>query len=89
MGDVMAILFYVNAYDGGPANGHGVAYDSVKGSCDWNADTVPDKEGICYDRSPSAPPNPPWDAGPPNGAVNMPDVMAALVQVNLDCSGPP
>ena len=89
MSDVMAVLFYVNAYDGGPPNAHGVDYDSVKGSCDWNADTVPDKEGLCYDRSPSLLPNPPWDAGPPNGAVTMGDVMALLVQVNLDCSGPP
>jgi hypothetical protein len=86
MGDVLAVLFYVGAYDGGPANPNGVAYDSVKGSCDWDADTVPDKEGLCYDRSPGTAPNPPWEVGPPNGAVNMPDVLAVLAQVGLSCA---
>jgi YVTN family beta-propeller protein len=91
MSDVLAVLRYVGAFDGdgGTANPNGVAYDSVKGSCDWNADTTPDKEGLCYDRTPSAEANPPWDAGPPSGAVNMSDVLAVLAQVGLDCSGPP
>lgn len=91
MADVVAVLVYVGTYDGdgGSSNPNGVAYDSVKGSCDWDADTVPDKEGVCYDRSPSPLPNPPNDAGSPNGAVNMADVGVVLAQVGLECSGPP
>jgi Regulator of chromosome condensation (RCC1) repeat len=91
MSDVLAVLLYVGAYDGdfGHLNSNRVAYDSVKGSCDWNADTTPDKEGLCYDRSPSLEPNPPWDAGPPDDAVTMSDVLAALAQVGLSCIGPP
>ena len=76
------VLLYVNAYEGGPVNPNGVDYDSDK-----NGDTV--KDGRDYDRSSSPLPNPPWDAGPPNGAVNMPDVLLALAQINLNCSGPP
>jgi hypothetical protein len=87
--DVLAVLFYVGAYEGGPPNPSGVAYDSVKGSCDWDADTTPDEEGFCYDRSPGVEPNPPWEVGPPSGAVNMSDVLAVLAQAGLDCSGPP
>jgi hypothetical protein len=89
MSDVLAVLFYVGAHDGdgGAPNPNGVAYDSVKGSCDWNSDTVPDKEGLCYDRSPSTEPDPPWDAGPPDAAVTMSDVLAVLAQVGLTCSG--
>jgi hypothetical protein len=91
MADVLAVLRYVGAHDGdgGAPNASGVAYDSIKGSCDWNGDTVPDKEGLCYDRSPSLLPNPPWGAGPPSGAVTMADVLAALAQVGLSCSGLP
>jgi hypothetical protein len=91
MGDVLAVLRYVGTFDGdgGVPNPNGVAYDSVKGSCDWNGDTVPDKEGLCYDRSPSLLPNPPWDAAPPSGTVAMSDVLGVLAQVGLDCSGPP
>jgi len=44
--------------------------------------------GQDYDRSPSLEPKPPWDAGPPDGAVNMADVLAVLAQVGLACSGP-
>ena len=40
------------------------------------------------DRSPSLEPNPPWDADPPDGAVNMADVLAVPAQVGLACSGP-
>ena len=89
--DVLAVLFYVGTYDGdgGTPNANGVAYDSVKNSCDLDGDTVMAKEGLCYDRSPGVEPNPPWDAGPPNGAVNIQDVLAVLAQVGLDCSGPP
>jgi hypothetical protein len=90
IGDVLAVLLYAFAKDGGPPNGNGVDYDSVKGSCDVGGDTVPDEEGMCYDRTPSAIPNPPWEAGPPNGVINMSDVLTALAQVFVvDCSGSP
>jgi len=91
MDDVLAVLFYVGSYDGdgGKTNANGVAYDSVKGSCDWNGDTVPDKEGLCYDRSSGPEPNPPYDAGPPDGAVTMADVLVVLAQVGLSCIEPP
>ncbi len=89
MADVLAVMLYVGANEGGPPNGNGVAYDSIKASCHINGDTVPVKEGLCYDRSSSPPPNPPWDAGPPNGAVDMSDVLGVLAQVGLDCTGPP
>jgi hypothetical protein len=80
--DVLAVLFYVPTSDGGPPNANGVDYDSDK-----NGDTT--KDGVDYDRSPSAAPNPPWDAGPPNGVINISDVLANLAQVPLACSGPP
>jgi len=89
MADVLAVLFYVGAYngDGGAPNGNGVSYDSYK-DADWNGDTVVnsgDKVGLRYDRSAGAPPNPPWDAGPPSGAVAMNDVLAVMAQVGLSC----
>ena len=62
---------------------------------DTNSDTVaeipPDgvPDGRDHDRSPSGLPNPPYDAGPPNNAVNMSDVLAVLARVGVDCSGPP
>jgi hypothetical protein len=89
MADVLAVLRYVGTKDGdgGVPNPNGVAYDSVKGSCYVGG--VEQKEGRCYDRAPSALPNPPWDAGPPSGAVNMADVLAALAQVGLSCTGAP
>jgi hypothetical protein len=89
LADVLAILLYVPSSEGGPANINGVDYDSVKGSCDVEGDGVPDEEGLCYDRSTSAPLNPPWDAGPPNGAINLSDVLAALAQVGTSCPGSP
>ena len=49
--DVLAVLYYAGTNAGGPPNGNGVAYDSVKGSCHVNGHTAPDKEGLCYDRS--------------------------------------
>jgi len=84
MDDVLAALFYVGTFDGdgGGPNPNGVAYDSDK-----DGDTSPD--GRDYDRSPGGLPNPPWDAGPPDGAIAMDDVLANLAQVGLDCSGPP
>jgi len=91
MDDALALLFYVGTYDGdgGSPNPNGVAYDSVKGSCDADGDTVADREGLCYDRSPGAEPSPPWEAGPPDGAVCLDDVLAALAQVGLACAEGP
>jgi hypothetical protein len=89
IGDVLAVLFYVFTSDNGASNGNGVDYDTIKGSCDWNADTTPDEQGLCYDRTPGAVPNPPWDAGPPNGVINISDVLVALAQFGLDCTRPP
>jgi len=96
MDDVLAVLFYVGTYegDGGSPNANGVAYDSDKG-VDTDADTVvdipPDRipDGQDYDRSPSATPNPPWDAGSPDDAVAMDDVLAVLAQTGLSCIPPP
>jgi hypothetical protein len=81
LSDVLAILLYVPSSAGGPTNINGVDYDSDK-----NADTQAD--GVDYDRSPSPAPNPPYDAGPPNGAINLSDVLAALAQVPKSCSNP-
>jgi hypothetical protein len=92
LADVLAVLKHVGTLDGdgGVPNTNGVAYDSVKDSCDWNADANPDEEGLCYDRTtPSSAPNPPWEVGPPSGAVTLSDVLGALKQVGLDCSGTP
>lgn len=82
MSDVLGVLFYVGTFDGdgGSPNSNGVAYDSDK----MGPGT---KAGWDYDRSPSPLPNPPWDAGPPDGAINMTDVTVALAQVGLDCGG--
>jgi hypothetical protein len=88
-GDVIAVLFYVGTCSDCPPNANGVDYDSIKGSCDWDANTVPDKEGLCYDRSPGPEPNPPGDAGPPSGAIALTDVLAVLAQFGLDCSEQP
>ena len=91
MGDVLAVLLYAFVHEGGPPNGDGVAYDSQKDG-DWNQDTVvdaSDRVGLRYDRSPGSEPNPPWNAGPPNGVIDMADVLAALAQFGLDCSGAP
>ncbi|MGB6894520.1 MAG: S8 family serine peptidase, partial [Dehalococcoidia bacterium] len=96
MDDVLAVLFYAGTYagDGGVPNADGVAYDSDKG-VDTDADTVADipadgvPDGQDYDRSPSPDPNPPWNAGPPSGAVAMDDVLAVLAQTGLSCIEPP
>jgi len=48
----------------------------------------PVRDGRDYDCSPGPLPNPPYDAGPPDGTVNLGDVVV-LKQVGLDCSGPP
>ena len=87
MGDVMAVLFYAFAEATGVCgdnpNANGVDYD-----CDKNGDAR--KDGRDYDRTPGPEPNPPWDAGPPNGLIDISDVLAALAQAFVvDCSGPP
>jgi hypothetical protein len=95
IGDVLAVLFYAFADEGGPPNANGADYDSDKG-VDTNGDTVADilpngiPDGAEYDRSPGAQPNPPWDAGPPNGVIDIGDVLGVLAQAFVvDCSGPP
>jgi hypothetical protein len=95
MADVLAVLFYMGTSTGHPPNANGVSYDSIKG-VDEDGDTTDDApysheipEGQKYDRSPSAEPNPPWNAGPPNGAISAADVLAALIQAGLDCGAAP
>jgi pimeloyl-ACP methyl ester carboxylesterase len=91
MGDVLAVLMYVGTCNNCAPTPSGVDYDSLKDG-DWNGDTVlnsDDEVGRRYDRSPSPLPNPPWEAGPPSGAVAMSDVLAVLPQVGLDCHQPP
>jgi len=89
--DVVGVLKYVGTSDNGGSNGR-VDYDSTKDG-DWNGDTAVTEEGdqvgLRYDRSPGPLPSPPYDAGPPDGAVNLQDVVMVLKQVGLDCSGPP
>lgn len=89
LADVLAALMYVGAYEGGPANGNGLAYDSDKG-VDTNGDTVADippdgvPDGQAYDRTPAWP-----FSGAPNGAINLSDVLAVLYQVGHNCVNPP
>jgi len=96
--DVVGVLKYVGTSltgaCGDNANLSGVDYDCDKG-VDTNGDTVADippdgvPDGRDYDRSPGEPPNPPYDSGPPSGAVNLQDVVSVLRQVGLSCQGPP
>jgi YVTN family beta-propeller protein len=95
--DVIAVLKYVGTSDGGPPNGNGVDYDSLKDG-DWTgpATMYPDgsvdeldEVGRRFDRSPGTEPNPPWEVGPPDGVISMSDVSAVLAQVGLSCAGPP
>jgi RHS repeat-associated protein len=72
--DVLAVLDYSGASEGGPD------YEA-----DRNGNGI--RDGVEYDRSPSPPPNPPYDAGPPDTAISMADVMAANAQAGLECSG--
>jgi pimeloyl-ACP methyl ester carboxylesterase len=98
MRDVLAVLFYAFANDNGAPNANNVDYDSRKDG-DWMGPTYMypdgyvntlDEAGRHYDRTVSSAPNPPWDAGPPNGVVNIVDVLAALVQAfKVNCSAPP
>jgi hypothetical protein len=96
MSDVLAVLFYVFTTDGGGFNANMVDYDSIKG-VDMDGDTDDDapyshgiEEGLKYDRSAGLGPDGGKDpAGPPNGVINMVDVLAALAQAfQVNCSGP-
>jgi hypothetical protein len=78
LNDVSSVLLYVGTMPGGPPNGNGVDYD-----LDADADTVPD--GLQYDRTPSTTPGKPWRSGPPDDAISLQDVAAALVQVGDHC----
>ncbi len=80
--DVLAVLEYSGTYENGPPNDNGVDYDE-----DIDGDTV--KDGLAYDRSVGTGPNPPDEAGPPNGSIAiLEDVLLVLAQISLDCSGP-
>ncbi len=98
LGDVLAVLFYAFADEGGPPNAHDVSYDSDKGADvdgDTVADTPPDgvPDGREYDRSPGLGPDPVTGidpAGEPNGVIDIADVLAALAQAfAVDCSDGP
>jgi hypothetical protein len=100
IGDVLAVLFYAFASDDGAPNANGVDYDSIKG-VDLDGDTdndIPEplhqiEEGQKYDRSYGAGPDPItgiYPAGPPNGSVDISDVLAVLAQVfRVNCVGAP
>jgi hypothetical protein len=83
--DVLAVLRYApspppyRTLD--DPNVNGVAYNSDK---DFNGVA----DGLDYDRSQSPSPNPPWDAGPPDGSITLIDVLNALHQVPLSCVPP-
>jgi hypothetical protein len=83
LGDVGAVLFYAGAGPSGGCgnnpNGNGVDYD-----CDKDGSGTAD--GVDYDRNSSPPANPPWEAGPPDNAVTLADVGAALAQAGLGCA---
>ena len=86
--DVGAVLFYFGAQEGGGLNGNGVDYVSLKDG-DWNGDTVVnagDRVGLRFDRTAGSPPNPPYEAGPPDGVISLIDVGAVMAQTGLDCS---
>jgi CSLREA domain-containing protein len=87
MSDVAAVLFYVGTRNDDLPNVNGVDYDSLKDG-DWNGDTVLnelDEVGRRYDRSPSALPDPPSEAGPPNESIGLSDVLVVLSQLWLSC----
>jgi hypothetical protein len=90
MADVFAVLLYVGTSNDASPNPSGVDYDSLKDG-NWNGDTTLDEldeVGRRYDRSPSTVPSPPYEAGPPDGAIAFNDVLAVLAQVGLDCRPP-
>lgn len=98
--DVAAVLFYFGTQDGlSTPNGNGVSYMSVKDG-DWSGSTPfepdgivdnNDRVGLRYDRSPG-PPDPDGSgpivdpAGPPNGSVDISDVLAVIAQKGVDCT---
>jgi uncharacterized repeat protein (TIGR01451 family) len=91
IGDVLAVLLYAFADDNGPPNAAGVDYDSLKDG-DWAGPTTThpdgavdsyDEVGLRYDRTPASP-----ISGPPNGTIDISDVLAALEQFGHDCSQP-
>ncbi len=96
--DVLAALFYAFAEPTGVCgdnpNPNGVDYDCDKG-VDTDGDTLVDippdgvPDGEDYDRTPSEEPNPPWDAGHPNGVIDLGDVLAVTAQLWLECRGLP
>jgi len=71
-GDVLAVNSYSGTREGQ------AAYEA-----DVNGNTI--RDGLEYDRSVSPAPNPPYDAGPPNGAISASDVLVANKQVGLRC----
>jgi hypothetical protein len=96
--DILGVLFYAFAEPTGVCGDNpsasGVDFDCDKGS-DTNGDTVADiapdgvADGLEYDRSPSAEPNPPWNTGAPSNVVDITDILAVLSQFGLDCTGVP
>ena len=99
--DALAVLFYAftqpTGVCGDNPNGNGVDYDCLKDG-DWNGPLVMlpdgvlddwDKVGLRYDRSISLSPNPPWDAGAPNGAIDISDALTTLAQFGIDCTRAP
>ncbi len=70
--DVLAVLYYSGANHLGPVNGNGVAYD-----VDKNSDGILD--GRDYDRTPGVTP------GPPNGSIDISDVLGALAWSGKNC----
>ncbi len=99
IGDVLAVGFYAFADDDGGPNANGVDYDSLKDG-DWTGPTVmypdgsldDDDAGRRYDRSAGDLPTPHGfdPAGPPNGSVDIGDVLAVVAQAfAIDCPGPP
>ncbi len=90
IGDVLAVIFYAFADEGGPPNANNVSYDSTKGLVSPHDEIL--KMGLMYDRSAGADPDPVTGidpAGPPDGAIDVGDVLAAVAQFGLDCSGGP
>jgi hypothetical protein len=73
VGDVLAVLDYV-----------GVSAGMVRYEQDLNGNGI--RDGLEYDRSPGPLPSPPYDAGPPSGAIAMSDVLVVLAQVGLSCA---
>ncbi len=98
VGDILAVIFYAFTEDGAGPNVSGVDYDSIKG-WDGDGDSVNDanpihdiEEGLKYDRSPGLGPSTDTGvdpAGPPDGVIDIRDVLATIAQTFLvDCSAP-